>query len=229
MALRPADAVANDFFRARRFIGSGDRRAVSDRVWRVLRTVGAWAGGWAIAQRPACWSPRRCCWRAGSYARLREAFSGGRFAPAPPAPLRAGDRCTAWKAARWTIRRCPTRCGWKCRTGCCRIASTPSRTARPAGTRVARSARQPAEGHARGGPRRARRRGPGRHADAATPRGACASRAAARSPPAPRSAPGWWRSRTRAASWSPPWSMRGRACASPTCVPAPAARRWRWR
>ena len=34
---RPADAVANDFFRARRFIGSGDRRAVSDRVWRVLR------------------------------------------------------------------------------------------------------------------------------------------------------------------------------------------------
>ena len=34
---RPADAVANDFFRARRFIGSGDRRAVSERVWHVLR------------------------------------------------------------------------------------------------------------------------------------------------------------------------------------------------
>ena len=34
---KPADAVANDFFRARRFIGSGDRRAVSDRVWGVLR------------------------------------------------------------------------------------------------------------------------------------------------------------------------------------------------
>ena len=34
---RPADGVANDFFRARRFIGSGDRRTVSDRVWRVLR------------------------------------------------------------------------------------------------------------------------------------------------------------------------------------------------
>ena len=29
--------MANDFFRDRRFIGSGDRRAVSDRVWRVLR------------------------------------------------------------------------------------------------------------------------------------------------------------------------------------------------
>ena len=35
---RPADAVANDYFRARRFIGSGDRRAISDRVWSVLRT-----------------------------------------------------------------------------------------------------------------------------------------------------------------------------------------------
>ncbi len=34
---RPADAVANDYFRMRRFIGSGDRRAVSDRVWSVLR------------------------------------------------------------------------------------------------------------------------------------------------------------------------------------------------
>lgn len=34
---RPADAVANDYFRMRRFIGSGDRRAVSERVWHVLR------------------------------------------------------------------------------------------------------------------------------------------------------------------------------------------------
>ena len=46
-AARPADAVANDFFRDRRFIGSGDRRAVSDRVWSVLRTrrrLGWWLG-----------------------------------------------------------------------------------------------------------------------------------------------------------------------------------------
>ena len=34
---RPADAVANDFFRTRRFIGSGDRKAVADRAWLVLR------------------------------------------------------------------------------------------------------------------------------------------------------------------------------------------------
>jgi 16S rRNA (cytosine967-C5)-methyltransferase len=41
---RPADLVANAFFRARRFIGSGDRRAVSERVWGILRRYGqlAW-------------------------------------------------------------------------------------------------------------------------------------------------------------------------------------------
>nr|WP_246524209.1 RsmB/NOP family class I SAM-dependent RNA methyltransferase [Neoroseomonas eburnea] len=34
---RPADAVASDFFRARRFIGGGDRRAVSEAAWGVVR------------------------------------------------------------------------------------------------------------------------------------------------------------------------------------------------
>ena len=65
---RPADAVANEFFRARRFIGSGDRRAVSERVWRVLRAGGGWPGGWsapAPRRRRGCSSPPRCCWRAG--------------------------------------------------------------------------------------------------------------------------------------------------------------------
>ncbi|MFZ5783687.1 MAG: RsmB/NOP family class I SAM-dependent RNA methyltransferase [Pseudomonadota bacterium] len=37
---RPADLVANAFFRARRFIGGGDRRAVSERVWGILRRWG---------------------------------------------------------------------------------------------------------------------------------------------------------------------------------------------
>ena len=37
---RPADLVANAFFRTRRFIGSGDRRAVSERVWGILRRYG---------------------------------------------------------------------------------------------------------------------------------------------------------------------------------------------
>jgi 16S rRNA (cytosine967-C5)-methyltransferase len=35
---RPADAVANDFFRERRYIGSADRRAVSELAWKILRS-----------------------------------------------------------------------------------------------------------------------------------------------------------------------------------------------
>jgi 16S rRNA (cytosine967-C5)-methyltransferase len=34
---RPADGVISAYFRTRRFIGAGDRRSVSDQVWRVLR------------------------------------------------------------------------------------------------------------------------------------------------------------------------------------------------
>jgi 16S rRNA (cytosine967-C5)-methyltransferase len=81
---KPADAVANDFFRTRRFIGSGDRRAVSDRVWQVLRH----------ARRLTWWLQRA---RGEPTPRLRvgaslvlgatpldaitKLFSGGRFAP----------------------------------------------------------------------------------------------------------------------------------------------------
>ncbi|HJS84468.1 MAG TPA: RsmB/NOP family class I SAM-dependent RNA methyltransferase [Acetobacteraceae bacterium] len=83
---RPADAVANDFFRARRFIGSGDRRAVSDRVWRVLR---AWRRlGWWLARAGCDAAPRLLVgaslltegWHLSG---LEQTFSGGRFAPAP--------------------------------------------------------------------------------------------------------------------------------------------------
>ncbi len=48
---RPADAVANDYFRARRFIGSGDRRAISERVWSVLRARRRL--GWWLKDMPA--------------------------------------------------------------------------------------------------------------------------------------------------------------------------------
>ncbi len=34
---RPADGVISAYFRTRRFIGAGDRRSVSDQVWRTLR------------------------------------------------------------------------------------------------------------------------------------------------------------------------------------------------
>jgi 16S rRNA (cytosine967-C5)-methyltransferase len=44
---RAADGVISAYFRSRRFIGAGDRRSVSDQVWRVLRHRArlAWALG----------------------------------------------------------------------------------------------------------------------------------------------------------------------------------------
>ena len=53
---RPADAVASDFFRSRRYIGSGDRRAVSERVWTVLRgrrRLGWWLKDVRHSARPS--------------------------------------------------------------------------------------------------------------------------------------------------------------------------------
>jgi 16S rRNA (cytosine967-C5)-methyltransferase len=82
---RPADGVANDFFRGRRYIGSGDRRAVSDRVWTVLRRRRRLT--WWLARTDAAPTPRRLVaasllldgWTLSG---VSQAFSGGRFAPA---------------------------------------------------------------------------------------------------------------------------------------------------
>jgi len=83
---RPADAVANDFFRARRFIGSGDRRAVSDRAWRVLRARRRLT--WWITQTETAPTPRMLVaaslllegWTAAGVA---QSYSGGQYGPAP--------------------------------------------------------------------------------------------------------------------------------------------------
>jgi 16S rRNA (cytosine967-C5)-methyltransferase len=88
---RPADGVANDFFRARRFIGAGDRRAISDRVWRVLRSCRRLT--WWLAGRP---SPRllvaaSLLLEGGSMADVSRSFSGGQFAPAALAPSEQGS------------------------------------------------------------------------------------------------------------------------------------------
>lgn len=81
---RPADAVANDFFRARRFIGSGDRRAVSDRAWSVMRARRhiAW---WLRDDKPAArlavaTSLLLTGWTLSG---VEQAFSGDRFTAAP--------------------------------------------------------------------------------------------------------------------------------------------------
>jgi 16S rRNA (cytosine967-C5)-methyltransferase len=84
---RPADAVANDFFRARRYIGAADRRAVSEAAWGVLRAPRRLA--WWLARTGTDPTPRL---RAAAAALLRpdaslpalaRAFSGGQFAAAP--------------------------------------------------------------------------------------------------------------------------------------------------
>jgi 16S rRNA (cytosine967-C5)-methyltransferase len=80
---RPADAVASDFFRSRRYIGSGDRRAVSERVWTVLR--GRRRLGWWLkdvrhsARLLVAASLLLEGWTKQGVA---QAYSGGQFAPA---------------------------------------------------------------------------------------------------------------------------------------------------
>ncbi|MBW4024245.1 MAG: RsmB/NOP family class I SAM-dependent RNA methyltransferase [Proteobacteria bacterium] len=83
---KPADAVANDFFRQRRFIGSGDRREVSDQVWSVLRHQRRLY--WWIERAQGQPSPRLAVAALavltgrpdGDVARM---FNGGRYAPEP--------------------------------------------------------------------------------------------------------------------------------------------------
>ncbi|HEX2939680.1 MAG TPA: RsmB/NOP family class I SAM-dependent RNA methyltransferase [Rhodopila sp.] len=81
---RPADAVASDFFRARRYIGSGDRRAVSDRVWQILRSrrrLGWWLGD--ARPTPRLLVAASLLLDGWTKAGVVQAFSGGQFAPPP--------------------------------------------------------------------------------------------------------------------------------------------------
>jgi 16S rRNA (cytosine967-C5)-methyltransferase len=100
---RPADAVANEYFRARRFIGSGDRRAIADPVWSVLR---AW-------RRVAWWLDRvggersarlmvagLAVLEGGAPEGVSRLFSGGRFAPFA---LSAAEAAALWRLAGHTL------------------------------------------------------------------------------------------------------------------------------
>lgn len=53
---RPADATATEFFRSRRYIGGGDRRAISDTVWTAIRHT--LRLDWHLARHGATPSPR---------------------------------------------------------------------------------------------------------------------------------------------------------------------------
>lgn len=81
---KPADAVANAFFRDRRFIGSGDRRAVSERAWAVMRHRRRLA--WWLERVEAAVTPRLLVaaslllegWTLDG---VKQSFSGGQFGP----------------------------------------------------------------------------------------------------------------------------------------------------
>ncbi|MBR0658336.1 methyltransferase domain-containing protein [Neoroseomonas oryzicola] len=98
---RPADAVASDFFRARRFIGGGDRRAVSELAWGVVRQ--RLRLDWHLARIGMAPTPRllvlaQMVLAAGAddHGRTRQAaeaaFDGSRYGPAA---LDAGERRAA--------------------------------------------------------------------------------------------------------------------------------------
>ncbi|HUA78700.1 MAG TPA: RsmB/NOP family class I SAM-dependent RNA methyltransferase [Acetobacteraceae bacterium] len=80
----PADALASAFFRARRYIGASDRRAVSELVWKVLRSRRRL--GWWL--RPAEETARLLIGASlllsgTSFEELGRVFSGARFGPGP--------------------------------------------------------------------------------------------------------------------------------------------------
>ena len=85
---RPADLVANAFFRARRYIGGGDRRAVSERVWGILRRWGQLSWWLDRTRHPA--RSGRAIVEADlmlieglKLAEVDAMFDGGRYRPAP--------------------------------------------------------------------------------------------------------------------------------------------------
>jgi 16S rRNA (cytosine967-C5)-methyltransferase len=83
-ARRPADAVASEWFRARRYVGSKDRQAVASALFDLLRRHARI--GWWLARAGAEDTPRTRVLAdrilAGEPAdAVLERFSGGRFAP----------------------------------------------------------------------------------------------------------------------------------------------------
>ena len=86
---RPADAVANHFFRTRRFIGGGDRRAVSALVWGVLRTrrhLGWWLDYHRAPHTPRLLLAAQALFSAKTPGKIAAAFVSGRYGPPPLQP-----------------------------------------------------------------------------------------------------------------------------------------------
>lgn len=89
---RPADAVANQFFRTRRFIGGGDRRAISALVWGVLRArrhLGWWLQKCGAAATPRLLLAAQALFAGQTPHKIALAFSAGHYGPPPLTPPEA--------------------------------------------------------------------------------------------------------------------------------------------
>jgi 16S rRNA (cytosine967-C5)-methyltransferase len=87
---RPADAVANSFFRNRRFIGAGDRRKVSTLVWGVLRArrhLGWWLEKFGAEPTPRLLLCAQAIFTGMTPNKIALAFTAGRYGPPPLAEL----------------------------------------------------------------------------------------------------------------------------------------------
>jgi 16S rRNA (cytosine967-C5)-methyltransferase len=83
---RPADAVANSFFRNRRFIGAGDRREVSSLVWGVLRArrhLGWWLEKFGAEPTPRLLLATQAIFAGMTPHKIAMAFTAGRYGPPP--------------------------------------------------------------------------------------------------------------------------------------------------
>jgi 16S rRNA (cytosine967-C5)-methyltransferase len=83
---RPADAVANSFFRNRRFIGAGDRREVSTLVWGVLRArrhLGWWLQKFGAEPTPRLLLAAQAIFTGMTPHKIAMAFTSGRYGPPP--------------------------------------------------------------------------------------------------------------------------------------------------
>jgi 16S rRNA (cytosine967-C5)-methyltransferase len=91
---RPADAIAHDFFRARRFIGAGDRRAIADRAWGVVRQhlrLGWWLRRVGTRPTPRLLAAAHMLLAEGeSLSAVGGAFCGGRYGADPLSPEEQG-------------------------------------------------------------------------------------------------------------------------------------------
>jgi len=83
---RPADAVANHFFRNRRFIGAGDRREVSTLVWGVLRArrhLIWWLEHFGAQTTPRLLLALQALFAGMNVHKISMAFGAGKYGPPP--------------------------------------------------------------------------------------------------------------------------------------------------